>query len=259
MKSKSMANKSVRFHFRDAWCWCVVAGAASVVASGVAVHADIATADMTAVRSGAVVVVDANSRQRELDRGGSATEFTVEPPSGATCPGDSEHDSWRVQTFIVAVTVDPGTIPYGAEWPLLDKHMYSLYDTITQPVTDVLTVPNESAGSPGRIDALAPLSFAVFPVGELVPGNYRIGIACTLLYETANFWDTEIVISADADDSPGQMTWRLVGAPLTAPASQEGRSIVPWLVLAAAAIAVALFLLNRRSSHTTSPRSKELQ
>jgi hypothetical protein len=235
---------------------CVVASAVSMVAGGVAANADNANAVVTPVRSGDVVVVDADSRQRELDRGGSATEFTVEPPSGATCPGDSMHDSWRVQTFIVPAAVDPGTIPYGADWPRLDEHMYSLYNI--QPVIDVLTVPNESAGSPGLIDALAPLSFAVFPVGELVPGNYRIGIACTLLYQTADYWDTEIVISADADDSPGQMTWRLVNAPVTAPASPDGGSIVPWLVLAGAVIAVALFLLNRRSSPTTS-RSKELQ
>jgi len=256
-----MANRSDRFHRRDAWWGLFIAGAASIiVAGGVVAHADYSTAAVvTPVRSGEVTVVDADSRQRALERGGSATEFSVEAPSGAMCPGDSMHDNWRVQTFIVPAAVDPGMIPYGADWPRLDEHMYSLYDTITQPVIDVLTVPNETAGSPGLIDALAPMSFAVFPVGELVPGNYRIGIACTLLYETANYWDTEIVISADASDSPGEMTWRLAGAPVTTPDPEDGRSIVPWLVLAGAAIAVGSFWLNRRLSHTTPPRSKELQ
>ena len=162
--------------------------------------------------------------------------------------------------FLVLADVEPGTIPYGADWPRLEDHMYSLYDTITQPVIDVLTVPNVAPGSPGLIDALAPMSFAVFPVGELPPGRYRIGIACTLLYTTATYWDSEIEISADASDAPGQMTWRLAGLSATVPTSPEQSSTVAWIIAIAAGSAVGLvWIVRRRLSHPLFPRSKESQ
>jgi hypothetical protein len=236
---------------------CGAAMAASARASSTASDTG---AGVESVRAGDATVVDADTRLRPLSRGGSGTEFSIEAPDGASCPGDSEHDSWRVQTFIVPAAVDPGEIPYGADWPLYDQHMYSLYDTITQPVIDYLTVSNDRPNVPGFVDALPPMSFAVFPVGELPDGRYRIGIACTLFYETANYWDTEIVITSKADDEPAKFVWRLASAPAVAPEA-ESSPIAGWLVLSAIAVfavGVALFI-RRRSSLNPSTLSKEKQ
>lgn len=255
-------------HVRSIQAWAAVAAALIgvgwtadlVEAHSAAMPGD--AAQVVAERAGDVTLLDADTRQRELTRGVSATEFAVVPPDGAECPGDSEHDSWRVQTFIVPAGVDPATIPYGADWPRYSEHMYSLYDTITQPVVDVLTVPSRVDGGPGIIDQLPPVSFAVFPVGELPPGRYLIGIACTLFHVTGDYWDTEIVISTAPDDSPGQMAWRLAGTAETAPESTESDSS-QWLLAAvaggAAAVVGLIWFRRRRRIDTTSIRPKESQ
>ena len=255
-----MASERKRVGARSARRCCAAAAGAAAVA--LATSAIAHGGAVVPVRSGDITIVDAGTRRRPLERGASATEFAIEPPAGASCPGDSEHDSWRVQTFLAPASVDPGTLPYGADWPRRTEHLYSLYDTITQPVIDVLTVPNPAAGAPGRIDALAPMSFAVFPAGELPAGRYVIGVACTLLYSTADFWDTEIVIDASADDRPGKMIWRVADASLVPSQSGDTNARVRWMVLTGAVLTVGLASVlgfrRQRVHPVSSPRSKEL-
>ena len=116
----------------------------------------------------------------------------------------------------------------------------------------------------GEIDQLPPMSFAVFPVGELPPGRYLIGISCTLFHVTADYWDAEIVISADPDDSPGQMGWRLASAPDVAVRTDDGSpaSRGPIIAIAAAVAISAIGVVGYRRRHSRalpSPRSKESQ
>jgi hypothetical protein len=212
----------------------IVLVAASAQASPIAAYYTVVvpgpapdTSQIVAVRSGDVAVVDVTEREVKLPKGGSAREFSLEPPSGAECPGDSMHDSWRVQTFIVPATDDPGALAYGVIGPT-GTHQYAVYDKFTAPVTDVLTVANAGAGLTARIDMLPPMSFAVFPPGELPDGRYRIGVACTFFGKTANFWDTEIVISASASDQPAHFVWSVPSVPDTSSASSHGSS--GWLI-----------------------------
>jgi hypothetical protein len=163
------------------------------------------------------------------------------------CPGDSEHDSWRVQTFIVPAAADPGTLGYGVIGPA-GEHQYAVYDKFTAPVVDVLTVPNPGPGLPARIDQLAPMSFAVFPPGELPAGPYRIGVACTYFGKTANYWDTEIVIAASPADKPAQLVWHLSNEPAVVHESSSG--LPAWVVSALGLVAIAMlgWFLARRAT-----------
>lgn len=211
------------------------------------------------VNAGRVVVTDASVSSRELTQGRSATQFTLRLPPGAGCPGDSANDQWRVQSFIVPSTDDPGALRYAEVAPAGDGR-YALYDVFTAPFVHILTDANSGPGRPGVISPLPALSFAVFPPGTLPAGRYRIGIACTLFRETAKYWDTEIVITQSPGDEPGQLTWRLAAVPAVIASSDQGSN--QWLlpsvgVLGAAALGL---LLWRRSTHTsTTPLSKEPQ
>jgi hypothetical protein len=231
--------------------------ALSFPAAATAVAPPVATVDtsgIVATRSGDVEIVDPDRRGVQVPRGGSSTAFTLEAPGAAECPGDSEHDSWRVQTFMVRADVDPGTIVY-AIGPT-GEGQYAVYDKFTEPYVDRNTVPNPEAGLPARVDALPTMNFAVFPPGLLADGTYRIGIACSYFGATANYWDTEIIITSSPDDEPAQFVWRLAGAPAIAPESSQSSRL--WLVPVAAGVSgLGWFAWNRsrrtvRSTHTAS-------
>jgi len=164
------------------------------------------------VDAGDVIVIDGADRQLEVGRGGSAALFSLRMPDASTCPGDSLHDQWRVQSFMVPVDVDVTTLQYGVIGPE-GEQQYALYDERTKPFVNELTRANEVAGQPGFIGDIPVFSFGLFPPGTVAPGTYRIGLACTLSRETAKYWDAEIVIEAAADDQPAGLTWSVVGGP----------------------------------------------
>jgi len=205
------------------------------------------TSAIVSVRSGDAAVVDVFKRTVQVPRGGSATEFSLELPENAVCPGDSEHDSWRVQTFIAPAAVDTGKLDYGVVGPT-GEHQYAVYDTFTAPLVDVLTVPNPGPGQPAIIGEFPPMSFAVFPPGELVAGPYRIGVACTYFGKTANYWDTEIVIAAAPGDKPAQLVWHLSNEPSNVDDSHGGSRIwVVVLICILGAAALVRFVQRRRT------------
>jgi hypothetical protein len=199
-------------------------------------------ADAAGRRSGDVVIVS-SSTHRPIDHGGSSTTFTLRLPSDASCPGDSAHDQWRVQTFLVPAATDPAVLRYALQGPHIDGG-YPLFDVATHPVSQLLLRANEAAGAVGYIDALPDMDFRVFKDARLTPGEYRLGIACTLWRETAHYWDTRIVITAAASDQPAHVQWRLTSAPTSvlAPSSSS-----PWpTYLAVVLVAIALVAVWRR-------------
>ena len=212
------------------------------------------------VDAGDVVVIDGNDRQQEVGRGGSQAVFTLRLPDASTCPGDSLHDQWRVQSFMVPADVDVTDLQYGVIGPEGEQH-YALYDVRTKPFVNELTRANEVAGQPGFIGDVPVFSFALFPVGTVAPGTYRIGLACTLQRETAKFWDAEIVIEADPSDQPAQLAWSVVGGPDVessgpAAASSDAFPISTVLIIVAViafAIGVLAHFRQRRLAATTTP------
>jgi hypothetical protein len=230
----------------------LLAAATSASAFATTVPAPPDTSSITPVRRGDLTLVEADRRGVVRESGGSATQFSVDLPKDSVCPGDSENDNWRLQTFIVPGDVDPGSLEYSVIGPTGTKQ-YAIYDIFTAPVVDQLTVPNGEPGLPGRPTPFPPMSFAVFPPGEIPPGTYRIGVACTYFGATANYWDTEIIIAAEPKDEPAQLTWRLPSAPPATLSGTAAPSDFPWtatfLAIAAGALLFVVFL-NRRSSRT---------
>lgn len=206
---------------------------------------------ITAQRVGELSLVDADRRGVALASGGGSTEFSLALPSEATCPGDSRNDNWRVQTFIVPEGVDPATVEYGPNGPT-GRLQWAFHDTFTSPVIEGLLKPNEAPGSPGRIDSFPPMSFEVFPVGEIPPGTYRAGAACTWFGATGPYWDTEMVFSAAPADQPAGLRWTVPGVPDPGPNDPGSSSSPPWnlifVLIALLAFGYAFFL-GRRPGH----------
>ncbi|MDO8362476.1 MAG: hypothetical protein Q7V88_06230 [Actinomycetota bacterium] len=233
-------------------CRSAAAAVALLLASGLAGSVAWAVAG-DPIDLGEVQPVGVNDRVA-IVRGRSATEFSLALPADAACPGDSLHDQWRVQSFIIPAADDPGTIKYGANGPE-GLHQYALYELNTSPFTDMLTRANDQAGEPGVISDIPALSFAVFPPGTLPDGDYRIGIACTYFRETATYWDTVIVLTANPDDAPAQLTWRLADAPAIAPASDDSSGwIAPAVITAVLVVLGGLVWKVRARRRTTTSK-----
>jgi hypothetical protein len=250
------------------WIRCLLAAAlmtvmvapavASAAVDGAAPVSTVDTSSLVPSREGDVLTVDGVQRGTRVERGGSGTEFSLEPPPSSTCPGDSEHDSWRVQTFLVPSDVDPGSLVWALGPQSDSANVYSMYDTFTQPVIEGLLIRNEASGEPARMGTLPAMDFAGFlPKGSLPPGNYRVGIACTWYGATGKYWDTEIILTADEADEPAGLTWRLSDAPETPPASSDDGGF-PWIYLAIGAVVIAAlgWFLMQRAQRTPIP-SKE--
>jgi hypothetical protein len=211
------------------------------------------------VRVGDVQIVEQDNPAKQLSHGGSATKFSLRLVPDEACPGDSANDQWRVQSFLIPAADDPLTLHYGEQGPD-GVGQWALYDVATHPFAHILTLPNTQLGLPGRIDAMPTFDFVVFPPGTLRDGRYRLGIACTYFRETAKYWDTQIILTTSPDDQPAQLTWRLVGTPVTSETeSGRGSSTTVWLVLVAGLLgAVSLaFILWQRNARRTTSLSKE--
>ena len=223
-----------------------VLGTSGVALATVPPVESVDTSSITAQRAGDVSLVDADRRGAVLSKGGSTTEFSLSLPGKATCPGDSRNDNWRVQTFIVPADVDPGSIQYGPNGPT-GTHQWAFHDTVTSPVIEGLLVPNEQPGAEARVDTFPPMSFRVFPVGEIPPGSYRAGAACTWFGATGPYWDTEMVFADDPSDEPGRLSWVVPGAAEAAGGgSSSSSSSPPWstifVLIAVLAFGFAFFL-----------------
>ena len=207
---------------------------------------------------GDVVIVDGSGQP--LTGAGSATIFSLRLPAGAACPGDSMHDQWRVQSFLVPTTVDIGTLEYNVIGPEGDAQ-FALYTTADRPFTDQNLLPNAESGAPGIIAGLPTFYFAKFPVGILPAGTYRAGIACTLFRETAIYWDTELVVTTSPDDEPAQFVWSLAGTPPNLdPSSEESSSSWMLVIALGAAVAAAcggVVWWNQKRVATIAPSQKE--
>jgi hypothetical protein len=204
---------------------------------------------------GDLVVLDVDGAP--LRNGGSATEFSLQMPPDATCPGDSMSDQWRVQSFISPAADDIGSLHYGVIGPD-GPAQYALFAVDTKPFAQQLTLANDSPGQPGRIGGVPLMSFAVMTPGLLPAGRYRIGIACTLFGATAHYWDTEIVLEDSPGDVPAQFTWRLPDAPLyqpPEPSSSPWRWVGGVLVLGGVFVVGWALVSRSRSARPTAEES----
>lgn len=158
-----------------------------------------------------------------LTTGGSATQFGLKLPAGAACTGDSAGGNYRWRTYMVPASVDPATLTFGSSGPLPpgsgSNFRQPLPDATGSPVIEKLTDQAATPGGPGLIIGIPAMSLNIYGPGDIPPGTYNIGIACTLGPQSATqldkYWIVQLVVTSDPADLPAGITWTSQSAPVT--------------------------------------------
>jgi len=154
--------------------------------------------------------------------GGSALPIALVLPAGAACTGDSAGGGHRVQTFMVPADTDPTTLKFGSTGPVqpvgASGLWYPLYSTASNPLVNLLTDVATTANGPGTITGLPLVDFLVYSPGDLPPGDYLVGVACTLGNQTSpnqldRFWAAGLTFTAALGD-PAGVAWNVTGSPV---------------------------------------------
>ena len=177
-------------------------------------------ADAAAVNAGTLQlqVPSGPTAGNVLTSGGSATAFSLTPPDGAACTGDSATDGYRVQSYIVPSSVSPATLTFDSNGPTPNTTganlRLPLFATTGTPIIDRTTAVKTGPTSGGLITGMPTINFAVFGSSgpTVVPaGNYNVGFACTLGNPGPNqvdkYWNVVLTFAVTPGDSPSGITW----------------------------------------------------
>lgn len=160
-----------------------------------------------------------------LASGGSATPFQFKLPIGsaAFCTGDSTNSGYRIQSYLVPLSVDLDTLRFDSSGPVPVAGQFrdSMYETSGSAFVNRTTANQTVANGPGQITQPLPdFSFGIYDPGAgfpLPPGAYNIGIACTLGASSPTqldkYFNTVVTISTNLADSPGQINWNFGAVP----------------------------------------------
>lgn len=206
-----------------------------------------------------LLVVDATGSALETGQGTSS--FGVALEGEDECPGDSTHDGYRVDSYVVPVDVDPTSLdfsglgPHPTEFRSYESFQMPLVMTSGNRFAAKLTGDAAEAGGPGPIRDLPPFDFGTYvPTpgidgwdGGVPAGTYRLGLACTFAGRITNLWETTIEVTADPADTVVGMRWTVTGPQPTELESGPSRpnGLVYGLVGIGALAAVASLLLHR--------------
>lgn len=240
-------------------------GKATVLGIALTVAAALSVADYASAQTekgskdaGDVVVAEPGNVNRPLNEGDSTSAFTFRLPEGASCPGDSANDDWRVSTFLVPADTNLDTLMYQALRPDGEAYRSLRYldgDIYVMEMTD----PNPGPGQPGLITQIPPLTMAWFEAGSIAPGPYKMGIACTdPSGAVKRYWDTDVELTAAPEVDPGGLRWSAVENSNAAPVDSSSNNSATWvLLLAALVVIIGGFLLISRRQRRRSPQSQK--
>ena len=150
----------------------------------------------------------------------SSTEITLgfTPPDNA-CPGDTATGNFRWNTFMVPSSVDVATMTYNNQGVITPEGQ-----PVRRPLFSALggssLVNKNTAVTTGQIVGTSTVNFAVWAPGDITPGAYKLGYACTKVpalgqpAETERFWQVEIAVTQSATGGPAQIAWA-TGTPTT--------------------------------------------
>ncbi len=157
-----------------------------------------------------------------LASGNSGTDFTLRLPVGAACGGDSANDQYRVQSYMVPASVDPSTLTFGAGGPLPSgvgaNYRQPLFDTLGSSYVNAQTANATTPPGPGPIINIPDFDYAVFTPGDIPPGAYNLGIACTQgaagPTQMKEFWNVQKTFTTNGGDGLANVNWAVGAAPV---------------------------------------------
>lgn len=168
-----------------------------------------------------------------LSSGGSSTAFSFGLPEGAGCQEDSATGEYRVQSYMVMGETDitalqfdsigprPAAVGNGFTQPLFDA-------TSTASYVNAFTAKAETNGARGLIRSVPAFNFAVFSPGDIPPGTYNVGLACTLgppsVTQLKAVWNAQIAVESDASDPLG-IKWSVASSTAANRSAGVGNSL----------------------------------
>ena len=198
---------------------------ALVTLGGVGLGVSLVGGHSVSAASGPIggAVLTAPSSGAALMAGGSDTEFSFMLPAGAACPGGAVA-GYRWQTFLASSAVALDSLQFGVSGPTSASGRFVSYLYAYKGGQAVLNVAPavEAAGSFAGIPTF---SFSRFAPGVLAPGDYNLGVACSLNGESVAMWSATVTLVADLADTPTGVRWGLKG--YVAPPSGGVSVVVP--------------------------------
>ena len=194
----------------------------------------------------------------QITEGDSLTAFRLVLPDGAACPGDSRHDDYRVQTFLVPETTELSTMEFDSVHPIGDDHNLTMRTVGGSQFVHEATAQNSGAGEPGLITPLPPFDLKTWPAEALYPGRWKLGVACTQPSPRIvdRYWDAQIDIVEDTSVEPGQRRFTVVDEFVNddfVPEDDSSFPLVQVLLIVLAIIAVVVFVAAGRLGRTKEP------
>ena len=172
-----------------------------------------------ALTAGQASLQQPGSGATPLNSGGSATPFVVRLPTGSVCSGDTASGNYRTQSFLIASSVDPGSLTYNVSGPVPLGEGAALRQPLFSAGDETPFVNQSTAAATGLVLGLPieGFSFAVFGASgatTIPPGRYTLGIACTFASgsQVDKYWSVQIDVTASASDAPGGFAWTVVSA-----------------------------------------------
>ena len=162
--------------------------------------------------------MQANSSTSGITDGVQDTPFVLSHSGDNSCAGDSATDGYRVNTFMVPASVDVSQLQYNAGGPIAPAGVTFKFPLFAQ-TGNAQQINRNTAPTTGIITAgnlLQPFSFAALVAGgiEVPNGEYKVGLACTLLGVTEEYWETTITVTASTT-GPVTFSWQVTDTPTT--------------------------------------------
>ena len=207
----------------------VTAGAVLMVGAGPAGAATV---------SGSVEITQPGG-SAALDAGGSATDFGLALPSGATCPGDSAHQGYHVFSFMVPKGVSPTTTNFTGAVP--SRYFgFIAYGTYYYGASNTAENTGQIMNVPTSFNWTRLTPQILFPAGA-TSSTWTGGVACADEHGTiTNYWTTEITFNASSTD-PGGFTWTVDHPVTVVPSTFPWR----WILLGLGILLVVLAVVIR--------------
>ncbi len=192
-----------------------------VVLSGVGLFSEISDALSPGAAAAGTLTMNPVS-------GDSGTTFSLvfaSPPAPQVCPGDNTA-SYLWHTFITPATNDPAPMTYSPSGiPSGPAFTNNLANSIATRSRNNLPGLGD-----GLVVAPTGLSFSNAFYAGVTPGDYWIGIACTLpdntdgTVNTAKYWASRVTVSASAGAGPNNFTYAASAATTTTTSSSTTTS-----------------------------------
>jgi hypothetical protein len=192
---------------------------------------------------GSLTVTAENSRN-QISSGDENTQFLLLPPAGAMCPGDSAHDAWRINGYIIPANESIETTPLDGDGPspILDAngigHRMALY-TRRRPYHWKFLPANDRAGLPAIVPAIPP--FAMWDAARLrlAAGSYVMGVGCDFDGVVKQYWQVPVEIVRPDGPKGTTLKWSVPLDKQSSVLPNQSSSTLGWVLVGLAGVVVA--------------------